>query len=389
MRPVSGADRARVGIQKAVGRREFLARASRRGLFVTAAAGLAPALLAACGGDDTQPTAPAAGTPGATPDADAGASPVVGDVVDFALSSDQWEGAFGFVTLRLHHGVVDGSDVYFIRTDTSDEQFAKDEGLVWAPRLGGLASGPAGALYLFDDDQPAVLSSEPGRGDYTPAWVVNLARWTGEPGRVSSVSEVEGAAASGDLDVESTSIVVNAAVVASSNGGMPVDSELTEYLGPGQLIEEPDTDALEVTFKLHECFPGSYYIVVDTSLAPMADGMNVFHSPRLARSSRKEATGRTNVFMNGISGPGPMGFQPSVFDSAATDPDWSPYWDHFTYAWKDEGSARVLETEQEVHAARDDGELDEFPGTPETNGDTFTVNCPVPVVGPNTFTAPG
>jgi hypothetical protein len=45
----------------------------------------------------------------------------------------------------------------------------------------------------------------------------------------------------------------------------------------------------------------------------------------------------------------------------------------------------VLTNESEVHAARDAGDLEEFPGTPDTGGEIFTVNCPVPVVAPNTF----
>jgi hypothetical protein len=147
-----------------------------------------------------------------------------------------------------------------------------------------------------------------------------------------------------------------------------------------------DTSGLTVTFKLHECFPGVRYIVCDTSLEPMAEGMAVVHSPGLERSPDAGATGRTNVFMNGIEGPGPMGFQPSVFDSAAGAAEWSPYWDHMTYAWADGVTPRVLTTEQEVHDERDAGQLEEFPGTPDTDGQIFTVNCPVPIVAPNTFT---
>ncbi len=75
-----------------------------------------------------------------------------------------------------------------------------------------------------------------------------------------------------------------------------------------------------------------------------------------------------------------------MFDSQAGAEEWSPYWDHMTYAWKENKTARVLATEEEVHKTRDEGELDEFPGTPETNGEIFTVNCPVPVIAPNTFT---
>jgi hypothetical protein len=40
-----------------------------------------------------------------------------------------------------------------------------------------------------------------------------------------------------------------------------------------------------------------------------------------------------------------------------------------------------------VHEARDAGELEEFPGVPETEGAIFVVNCPVPVLAENTFEA--
>jgi hypothetical protein len=80
-----------------------------------------------------------------------------------------------------------------------------------------------------------------------------------------------------------------------------------------------------------------------------------------------------------------MGFQPSVFDTQAGNPAWSPYWDHMTYTWTDGNSPRVLTSEAEVHAARDAGELQEFRGSPDTKGTLFTVNCQVPVLAPNTF----
>jgi hypothetical protein len=258
---------------------------------------------------------------------------------------------------------------------------------VWAPKIGGLLGAKAtGTLYLFDDDSaPAVLSSEPGRADYTPAW--RIARVSRKSGAKLPASEREllDAEKAGVVSIERTKIVLNASVVKWSSGEMPVDSELKDYLGGGQLIESPDTQGLVVSFKLHECFPSSRYIVDDTSMAPMAEGMQIAHSPRLAGAPGAQATGRTNVFMNGLEGSGPMGFQPSVFDSSAGAEEWSPYWEHFTYAWKQENAARVLRSQDEIHETRDEGELDEFPGTPDTRGETFTVNCPVPVLAPTTF----
>jgi hypothetical protein len=365
-------------------RREFFGW-SWRGALRLGALGAVPSLLAACARDQPAVTAPA-GEGG--PDAAQG-EVIVGDVTEHALQSDEWEGAFGFVTFRLHHGVFDGQDVYFIRTDTSDQAFAQEEGLVWAPKIAGLAGGLSGDAYLVDGapDQPVVLSAAPGRSDFTPAWRINRLSWNGSPSDLTSTAEVEDAEAAGDLTVERTQIVLNGAVVRWGSEEMAVDAERVEYLGGGQLLEPPDTQGMRVTFKLHECFPGVRYIVCDTSLEPMAEGMHVVHSPRLAGSTDAGSTGRTNVFMNGLKGPGPMGFQPSVFDSQAGDAEWSPYWDHMTYAWADGQTPRVLTTEEDVHAARDAGELEEFPGTPDTMGEVFTVNCPVPVVAPNTFQA--
>lgn len=375
-----------------MGRRDLLRLVGRggAGLFLASAGG---ALLAGCGVDD-DPTlsGPASPAPGSTVTGGGGSAgrAIVGDVVEFSLESQGWEGAFGSVTLRLHRGVMDGEEVLFIRTDASDETFASEHKLVFAPKIGRLLEGgDTGTLVLVEgvDDQPAVLSSHPGRDGYTPAWQVVRASWSGSARPLSSVEEATAAADRGDLELEETSIVVNAAAVSWPGGQLPVDDERTAYLGPGQLLEPPDTDALEVTFKLHECFPGSRYIVVDTALAPMADGMAVAHAPALAAATGTAAIGRTNVFMNGVAGPGPMGFQPSVFDSQAGDPVWSPFWDHYTYGWADGATPQVLETQDAIHAARDAGDLDEFPGTPDTEGNTFTVNCPVPVVAPNTFTA--
>jgi hypothetical protein len=375
--------------QRDLDRRNFLLWAGRKGLVVTAAGVGLPALLAACGTDEENTGA--APKAAAAADTEVEGTPLVGDVIDFALTSNEWQGAFGFVTLRLHAGIAEGQDVFFIRTDSSDQDFAGSEALVFAPKLGGLLkTGRSGSAYAIENgvpDQPTVLSSDPSRPDYTPAWRVLRGRWTKKPRLLKSVAEVEAAERSGDLSLQTTKIIVNGPIVKWSGGELPVDSALKDYLGEGQLIEAPDTAGMQVTFKLHECFPRARYIVVDTSMPPMAEGMQIFASPQLAGAPEAKATGRTNVFMNGIKGSGPMGFQPSVFDSQAGEPEWSPYWDHFTYAWKKENQARVLATQDEVHAARDAGELEEFPGTPDTKGAIFTVNCPVPVLAPNTFKA--
>lgn len=371
-------------------RRLFLRRSSGAALLGGAV------LLGACSAEDTVATAPAS-APAAPPPSPTGVpsptdtpegAPIVADVVDFSIQPQDWEGSFGYVTLRLHRAAIDGNDAYFVRTDTSDEALAGELGLVHVPKLAGLANTASGTMFSFpDDDHPDVISSEPGRDDYTPAWTLRQVRFTGTPASLGSVADVETAAADGTVEITETDIVVNAGVVKWSDGEMPVDAELNSYLGGGQLIEAPDTQGLTAMFKLHECYPGSWYFPLDHSLPGPAENTNTVYSPGLQDvASQAGATGVTNVFANGLEGPGPMGFQPSAFDFAAGAEDWSPYWDHFTYEWNDGADVRVLDSMAAVHEARDGGELTEYPGAPPTDGTVFTVNCPVPVLGPSLWT---
>src|SRR5919106_1510775 len=253
-------------------RRRFLGQAAG----LTALGGSVPGLLAACGGEDGGEQA--AEEPRA----------VVGDVLDFALASDEWEGNFGFVILRLHAGIVDGKEVFFIRTDVSDEEIAKRERLVHVPKIAPLArDGLAGDAFEFEGAaQPAVLSSEPGRDDYTPAWQLHRVRWKSEPRRLRSVAEIEAAERDGDVSVERTDACLNAALVKWSTGSLAVDTEGKEYLGPGQLLEPPDTAAMRVMFKLSQCFPGSRYIVTDHSIEPAAAMTSTVFAPRLQGEPR-------------------------------------------------------------------------------------------------------
>jgi len=360
----------------ALDRRRFLV----RGAGAALAFGSLPALLGACGDDDDATVAPKRDG--------ARARAIVGDVVDFALRSDEWDGAFGFVVLRLHEARFGGQPLYFVQTDTSDASFARERKLVHAPKIAPMADPKlAGEIFLVDD-QPAVVSSQPGRDDYTPAWRVRRATWTSASRALSSVDDVRAAVRAGDLKVDETDIVLNAPIVKWAGGELAVDGKLREYLGDGQLVERPDTSRMEVKFKLHECFPGARYIVTDHSIAPAAEMTHTVFAPALhANPIDARATGRTNVFMNGVPGPGPMKHQPSVFDSDAGQPEWSPYWDHYAMEWRNGRTPRVLREQPAVFRARDAGELQEHPGVPDTKGEVFTVNCPVPVLAPARFKA--
>jgi len=372
----------------------------RRFLKGAAFAGTAAA-LAACapsGGRATLTSPPPASSPPSpvpsvtspNPTPDSAATVLVKDVVEFELRGPyKWNG--GSVTLRLHEGRLDGEPIYFVRTDSSDETFANDEGLVFVPilTLASQKEGGVGRIFLFGDDaaegQVPVLSTGPGRDDFTPLYKVNCVTFTGNPTILDSAEAVDEAAAAGSISVEQTDVVVNYPAVKWPGGELPVDTVVEKPLEGGPLLAAPDLDAMVVTFKLHQCYPDSRYIVTDTSAVPMAPMMNVQGSPGTEGLAEVGAASTITVFGNGLNGPGAMGFQPGIFREKAGEPSWSPLWDHYTAVWKDPSKAVLLKSQAELDERVAVGEIELFKGTPDTGGQGFVVNCPSPVVAPNDF----
>lgn len=377
---------------------------SRRRFLGGAALAGGAAVLAACtpsAGGSTQPpvsVAPPTGdlpptpfpsvtSPSPTPDS--AATVLVRDVVEYELRGPYaWNG--GSVTLRLHAGFIDGKTAYFVRTDTSDRDFADQEGLVWVPVLSTAKSraGAVGTIHLFAGGVPEqlpILSTVPGRDDFTPLYQIIRATFSADPVLLDSVAAVDAAVSAGTVAVEESDIIVNYPTVKWPGGELPVDTAVELPLAGGPLLGSPDLEAMVVTLKLHQCFPESRYIITDTSATPMAPAMNIQGSPGTAGLDEVGATSTITVFGNGIQGPGAMGFQPGIFREKAGNPAWSPLWDHFTAVWKDPAKAVLLTNQAELDARVAAAEIEIFRGTPDTGGQGFIVNCPSPIVAPNDF----
>lgn len=330
---------------------------------------------------------------------------LLGDIVDFALASDEWPGDFGFVTFRLQRGFFNNQFVWFIRTDASQRAFAEEQGLLFTPKLQETLGvpGTVGDIYLFREDvvggrgyRPLpVFRSIPGQPDYSPLFRVHFITEAKFPEVLVSHAAIEASRRAGEVKIERTDIVVNYPVVrwpvmtpvpGSSRlqlegyAELPHDTELARYLGGGQLIGPVDLLKQTVTFKLHKCFPNFRYTITDASLAGPATNMNVVYSPGLARLPRTSlGTGQVFVFGNGIPGSGPMGFQASIMDPKIPSSEWSPLWDHFTMVWKDPSRARLVTTMARLRRLLAQGELERFNGVPATHPQGFVVNCPTPI----------
>jgi hypothetical protein len=327
-------------------------------------------------------------SPNPTPDG--AATVLAGDVVEFELRGPYaWNG--GSVTMQLHEGRLDGEPIYFVRTDASDEAFAAEVGLVFVPvlRLALEKEGAVGRIVLFGDDaadgQVSVLSTGPGREDFTPLYRVSRVTFSGDPVVLDSADAVDEATAAGSIEVEETDVVVNYPAVKWPGGELPVDTVVEKPLEGGPLLAAPDLDGMVVTFKLHQCFPESRYIVTDTSAVPMAPMMNIQGSPGTTGLAEEGAASTITVFGNGLNGPGAMGFQPGIFREKAGNPAWSPLWDHLTAVWRDETKAVLLTSQAGLDERVAAGDIEILKGTPDTDGQGFVVNCPSPIVAPNDF----
>jgi hypothetical protein len=317
----------------------------------------------------------------------------VADVLRFSLRPLGWPGQFGFVTFRIHPVFFDGGRAYHIRTDASDAAVARTVGLVHAPKLAkAIEAGATAEYFVFTNGvtgQLPVVSTVPGRDDYTPVFRLHRVTFTRSPRVLTSVAEVRDAEADGRVRVQATDVVVNYPVVRWPDGEMAADQQRTAYLGQGQLLKPVDVGRREVTFKLQQCFPGEWYIVTDTSASPMAPMMRIPASPKTGPLTQAGATAKILVFGNGIRGSGPMGFQPSVVDSVPGNPVWSPLWDHFTFTWVEGRTPVVIHTQKELLDHERAGDLRRWPGTPDTQGQLFVVNCPIPITAPILWRPPG
>jgi len=318
-----------------------------------------------------------------------------GDVTAFSLDSNEWAGDFGFVEFRLHQALHDGQSAYYIRTDASEQEFATENGLVWVPLLNAATANENGTsqLYTFTDghaEQLPVISTVPSEDDYNPAWRLHNVTFNGESTLLDSEDAIREAEANGDVTVEASSIVVNFPVIKWTDGELQEDPDKVEALGGGPLVAPIDTSNMTATFKLHECYPGSRYIVTDTSAVPMAPMMSIAPSGNTQILAELGATDEIWVFGNGLPGPGAMGQQPAVFDNQAGNPVWSPFWLHFTAVWEDESAAELITNSAQIRELEASGALTIYKGVPDMDQSmpAFVVNCPAPLKAANTYTPP-
>ena len=106
----------------------------------------------------------------------------------------------------------------------------------------------------------------------------------------------------------------------------------------------------------------AYFVATDASDKKAVEsianntGYEINFAPILAQTPESER-GHGYLFLNGINGEAPNGFQLPVANAVPGDEDYSPIWESNFVTWNDNATARELKSVEEILAAQNNGEL--------------------------------
>ena len=302
-------------------------------------------------------------------------------------------------TIPMHKGIYGGSQVLYIITDGSDEDYTKTltEKQGWNVELAtSISKVPEEALeqlFIFKNGikgngiygfQDEVFSSTPSQeSEYSALNSVIEVTWKQGQKEIvfESSDDIITAKENGRIEFNETGIVLNTPQIVWPEGQMIVrdDKEITDQMsyGGGQIIEINEEE-LSVTFVAHRGWGPDgrtiYYIVTDATPSGPAETMGVVSSPSSANLIINSGAVDLFQFKNGIKGSGPLGFQPGIAGASQYDENYSPMWRIYLVEWNDEESAKILETKSDIDSFRTDDLLSVSIARP-TNSDHI-VNCP-------------
>jgi len=302
-------------------------------------------------------------------------------------------------TIPMHHGYYDGGDVYFIITDSSDSTHAdiitknQDWQVEFAPLLQNAPEEALSKTYMFTNGikgngihgfQGEVFTSTPTQTDVYSALTSHVhVTWNeGAKSRIlDSEAMVVKAAKNNEITLTKVDVVLNMPQIIWPDGQMMIKenktlTDVTPY-GGGQVLDI-DLDKMNVTFISHRGWGPDgrtiYYIVTDATPSDPAKMMGVVSSSTSARLIANPAAVDLYQFKNGLTGTGPLGFQPGIALGAPGDVNYSPMWRIFMIGWNDPDNVQLLETIDDVNAYKESGLIDISIARPMDSD--HIVNCP-------------
>ena len=302
-------------------------------------------------------------------------------------------------TTPMHMGYYVGGEVHYIISYSSDQTHADviTEQQGWKVELAPLiANTPDEALsttYFFTNGvegvgihgyQAQVFTSTPAQPEIYSALTSHVhVTWNeGTTPRVLDSEEmIMVAEDAGEITLSDLPVVLNMPQIVWPDGQMMVKEDKTladdTPYGGGQVLDI-DTEEMTVTFVAHRGWGPDgrtiYYIVTDATPSGPAGMMGVVDAPTSASLIANSAAVDLFQFRNGITGSGPLGFQPGIAAGAPGDENYSPMWRIFMIGWEDPENAAVLETKADIDAYQQAGLISV--GLARPMDSDHIVNCP-------------
>jgi len=286
------------------------------------------------------------------------------------------------VTIPLHLGYYNGGVVYFIVTDSSDPKYAEvvTQQQGWkveaAPVLVNSPKEILSSVYIFENGvngtgvygfQSEVFSVTPAQENYNALTSHIHVIWNDDatPKILDSVYAILFNEDEGLLGLVEHDVVTNMPQIVWPEGQMKVkkDSTVTDFTPfVGGQVLEINIDEMTVTFIAHRGWGPDgrtiYFIVTDATPSGPAVMMGVIPVTASASLISNLAAGDFFHFRNGVSGSGPLGFQPGITASVPGDETYSPMWRIFFIGWNDDDYMPLLQTIGDINFYREHGLID-------------------------------
>ena len=284
------------------------------------------------------------------------------------------------VTIPLHQGYYLGKAVYYIITDSSDSTLAdvittnQDWKVNHAPLLANATKDAVSKTYVFTNGvlgdgvygfQGEIFTSTPEHEDEYSALTSHVnVTWNDGALRIILDSENEMLIAEklGKIVLSEQDFVLNMPQIVWPEGQMAVKTnktitDETTFVG-GQIIDIDLTNKT-TTFIAHQGWNSNgkqiYFIVTDATPIGPAKSMGIPNVQKNAALISNPAAIDMFHFMNGIQGPGPLGFQSGISSSFLGDANYSPMSRIYFIEWNDQNSISIVQTTKEIHELEESG----------------------------------
>lgn len=304
------------------------------------------------------------------------------------------------VSIPMHSGFFAGGYVSYIITDSSNKTFSdimtgkQKWSIEFSPRLAKAPSSAQDTVYAFTNGikgdglygyQNEIFSSSPSQPDsYSPLHSLTIVTWKQgqKPQALNSAESVLKAEKEGRIKLVKTNVVINAPHILWPGGQLQTRNSTSvtdgELFDKGQVLSISN-ETKQVTFVAHRGWGPdgrtTYYIITDATPAGPASLLGVSDAPKLANVLSNSVVSEMYQFKNGISGPGPLGYQASVLSSTLDEGNYIPICRVSIVEWNDPVNAKILETISDINNKKSEKTVTVQLARPLSSD--HIVNCPI------------